>query len=247
MEFYDKKVAFLSIVGSHNYNLNTNTSDKDYKAFIIPTFDDLYNNKMFSKNIISEKTDLKVHDIRKLPDLLFKANVNYLEVLFSEELTINQDIKEWKLLDELIALKNKIAKMNLPYLYKACKGMYYNRIKRLNNGTQETIHLVEKYGYDTKQAYNAYRILDFAERFYQTDFKNFKKAIYYNEKEKIKLLNIRNGKYSKEEINEMIMKKFDNFNKLEEIYTKQSIDRELYDKLKELIKKLVCINLNYKF
>lgn len=38
-----------AIVGSHNYNLNTDTSDKDYKYFVLPTFDELYCGKFFSR------------------------------------------------------------------------------------------------------------------------------------------------------------------------------------------------------
>ena len=32
------------LVGSHNYNLNTEESDKDWKVFLYPSFDNLYNN-----------------------------------------------------------------------------------------------------------------------------------------------------------------------------------------------------------
>jgi len=37
------------LVGSHNYNLNNENSDKDYKIFVCPTFEDLYYNKKLSK------------------------------------------------------------------------------------------------------------------------------------------------------------------------------------------------------
>ena len=51
MELGNRKFAFKSLVGSHNYNLNIETSDKDYKVFVFPTFDDLYFN-IFIKNKI---------------------------------------------------------------------------------------------------------------------------------------------------------------------------------------------------
>ena len=47
--FGERKVVFKALVGSHNYNLNDETSDKDYKYFVLPTFDDLYTGKMFSQ------------------------------------------------------------------------------------------------------------------------------------------------------------------------------------------------------
>ena len=42
------KELFRVLTGSHNYNMNTPESDKDYKIFVLPTFDDLYHGKEFS-------------------------------------------------------------------------------------------------------------------------------------------------------------------------------------------------------
>lgn len=76
----EHKEIFRALVGSHNYNLNTETSDYDYKVFVAPTFDDLYFNKQYSKSIIGEEQDLDIHDVRKVSNLWWKANVNFLEV-----------------------------------------------------------------------------------------------------------------------------------------------------------------------
>ena len=68
-------------------------------------------------------------------------------------------------------------KMNLKYLYDACIGMHYNKMKYLEKGTEGTKHLVEKYGYDTKQAVHAWRILDFLRAFADNEFTDFIKTI----------------------------------------------------------------------
>ena len=83
MDLGGRKELFRALVGSHNYN-NTPESDKDYKIFIAPTFDDLYFNKQFSNSIIGETEDYDIHDIRKVSHLWWKANVNFIEVLFSK-------------------------------------------------------------------------------------------------------------------------------------------------------------------
>ena len=58
------------IVGSHNYNLTTENSDKDYKLFILPEFEDLYSGNLFSTpNVVSSTMDYDIHDIRQLPKL----------------------------------------------------------------------------------------------------------------------------------------------------------------------------------
>lgn len=75
------KLFMSALVGSHNYNLNTEHSDLDYKYFVFPTFDDLYYKKEIAKSKTSDYLDYEVHDIRKLSQLWWKANINFIEVL----------------------------------------------------------------------------------------------------------------------------------------------------------------------
>ncbi|MCS4475861.1 hypothetical protein JQ032_09960 [Clostridium botulinum] len=51
--------------------------------------------------------------------------------------------------------------MNLNSLFNSCIGMHKNKINNINKKTRETIELVKKYGYDTKQALHSYKLLDF--------------------------------------------------------------------------------------
>lgn len=92
MDFGGRKEIFRALVGSHNYNMNTPESDKDYKIFVAPTFNDLYFNKSYSNFIIGETEDYDIHDVRKLSNLLWKSNVNFMEVLFSEDIVINENV-----------------------------------------------------------------------------------------------------------------------------------------------------------
>lgn len=176
-----RKEIFRAIVGSHNYNLNDESSDKDYKVFVSPTFDDLYFGDMYHNSVITETVDYDYHDIRKLPELFWKANVNFLEVLFSEQIEISDDNKaDTKAILRAIFTwaRNDLAKMNLPYLYKSCIGMHITKKKQIDKGTSGTQYLVEQFGYDTKQAMHSVRILDFLKRFADSEFNDFKSAIY---------------------------------------------------------------------
>ena len=57
----NNRVSVLkALVGSHNYNLNTPESDKDYKLFVLPTYDDLYERKDYSVSVESSKEDIVV-------------------------------------------------------------------------------------------------------------------------------------------------------------------------------------------
>ncbi|WP_243426234.1 hypothetical protein [Clostridium botulinum] len=97
--------------------------------------------------------------------------------------------------------------MNLNSLFNSCIGMHKSKINNINKGTKGTIKLVKKYGYDTKQALHSYRLLDFLERYENTGFKDFKKALYYKDWEKEKVLNIKFGEFSLEEFKTIPMEK----------------------------------------
>lgn len=147
----ERTEVFRSLVGSHNYNLNTEGSDKDYKVFILPTFDDLYFNRSYSKSIIGADMDLDIHDLRKATDLWFKANINFLEVLYSSDIELkhnNLSIASHHDMLELISRRDEIARMNLPFLYSACIGMHKQKRHSVLKGTESTQVLVDQFGYD---------------------------------------------------------------------------------------------------
>lgn len=192
----DRLLAFKARVGSWEYNLQTETSDEDFKEFILPTFDDLYYGKMYSNQVIGEKEDVDTHDIRKLPELFVKANLNFLEVLYSTKIEINPLFEEE--INEIFAMRDDIVTMNLPQLYKSCRGMHKNKMSLLEKGTEGTMHLVEEFGYDTKQAQHAFRCENFLVRFANLGFKNFEDAIRYGGLAKDLMTNIRSGEFTLE-------------------------------------------------
>ena len=164
-----------ALVGSHNYNINTETSDKDYKVFVFPTFDDLYYKKEIAKSKTSDQLDYEVHDVRKLSQLWWKANINFIEVLFSQDIMYHIDENN-NLVQFIEQNKNELATMNLPYLYDACMGMSLRKQKDMLTDSPARHNNIEKYGYDTKSACHTIRVLDFLVRLIQFDF-SFGKAI----------------------------------------------------------------------
>jgi predicted nucleotidyltransferase len=185
-----RKDSFKALVGSHNYNLNTPESDKDYKVFFYPSFDDLYSGEKYSKAKTSETEDVEYHDIRKLPDMLWKSNVNFVEVLFSQEV-----IRYDGLYNALHSKREEIAQMNLPYLYDACMGMFYKKKKEFERDLYK-----DDWKKVCKHVMSATRIVEFLERYISSNW-NFKEAIYYNNNEFNRnfLLNIRNGSFKSED------------------------------------------------
>lgn len=232
-----RETLLKSLVGSHNYNLNTKDSDKDYKLFVAPTFEDLYKGEKFTEQVVTATEDYTIHDIRKLTDLLFKANVNFLEVLASNEISIREDSSE---LEEILSLKNDIFKMNLPHLFNGCKGMHLQKMKLLDKGTEGTQHLVDEFGYDTKQALHAYRCMRVIVDFEETGFNDFEGAIRYGGEDLEFMMSIRNGFFEKEVFENFAQHyRESTFMKLAEKYGQQPVNYELKEHLESLVMKLV--------
>ncbi|AYP68327.1 nucleotidyltransferase [Bacillus phage vB_BcoS-136] len=236
----ERRVILKALVGSHNYNLNTSESDKDYKAFVLPTFEDLYKGDMFSEQIIGENEDVDTHDIRKLVNLFFKSNINFLEILYSKNISMTFS----KELKKVFDLKDELVKINLPHLFNACGGMHLNKMKQLYKGTEGTQHLVDKFGYDTKQALHAYRVLNFIDRFAQSDFTDFKEAITYTGEDRDFMLSIKHGEFDAENFENFV--KFyheSRFQGLKEKYHSIKPNLELKEELEKTIMNLVKNNL----
>lgn len=221
-----------------------------YKSITLPSFDDLY-----LANIIEESCALEtdttregICDIRKYIKHLVKPDIYFIESLFSDEIILNSAIcnKSKSLVQELINYRNDIAKMNLSYLYDSCIGIYKSKLHSLLNSTTKTEHLIKNYGYNTEQAFEAWRLLDFLRSFADTNFSDFKSALTYtdtNPKNHF-LKRLYNGEFSLNEFNEIIEDTFkhieDNFKTL---YKNSPIDEHLQHRLYEISKELFKVNL----
>ena len=237
-----RKVVYCARVGSYNYGLHNEFSDKDYKVFVMPTFEDLYTGNMYSYSYTSDKLDYTVHDVRKLISLWWKSNVNFIEVLFTDDYYIGIEKFEYFLQN-----RESIAKMNIPYLYNSCNGMYMSKIKRLHQYSEANEFMKEEYGYNTKEACHATRIMKIVLDLVDHDFRFFD-AINYESRPIIKslFLDIKNGNYSErswELITKPILERFkDEEFKLKvtvctpNVLLKTKMDNLVQDMVKEYLK-----------
>ena len=238
----ERKIILKTLVGSHNYNLNDNNSDRDYKIFVAPTFDDLYSGHIHTKSHVGESEDYTIHDIRKIPQLFWKSNINFIELLYSKKIDYNASI--FPEIDAMFKLRDKLVKMNLPYLYNACFGNAHNKYKNLEKGTSGTQHLIEKFGYDTKEALHCYRMFDFLQRFSKTNFNNFQQAVSYEGQEREFMFGIKHGNYTLIQFKEMVMRlKTEVETNIKPHYSEQKPQHEFLDELNYLIKDLVRKNI----
>jgi predicted nucleotidyltransferase len=181
-----REVVLTALVGSHMYNLNRPSSDKDYKHFVLPTFEDLYKKVSFTTTSITDTVDYEVHDVRRLGEFLWKANPAYLQVLYST------DYQQWvDGLSFLLLQREKWSTMNLWGFFMATYGTH-----------KEKMASFAKNGWDTKQAGHALRLLFLLERYAKTGDMAHMFWFEKNDWQRGLLLDVLNGKYSQEEFTE---------------------------------------------
>ncbi len=243
-DFNGRKEIFRALVGSHNYNLNTSESDKDYKIFVNPTFDDLYFNRYYNDSIVGEIGEYNIRDVRKIGNSLWKSNFDFMEMLFSDEIIISNDVRlsTKEHLNWIFNNKNELAKINLTYLFNTCINIHlFYKFKSIDDFIKSNKNLYEKkYGYDTKSAEHSIRILMFLEKFCLNNFSNFKSAIWMTGADKDFLLHIKNGGLSKDKFlsySEQLKNRIENTYK--EKYYKNEPNEELYEELILRLKEIV--------
>lgn len=167
-----RDIVFTSLFGSHNYNMANEHSDKDYKVFVAPSFDDLMNGKRFSKNVVGADVDYTIADIRNFPLYLFKANINFLETLFSIDYACTD-----KNMQFFLDNRDKIARMNLRYFFKSNRGMAYNKYTRIYKFNDASKYMKQEYGYNVKEAAHSIRVLMTFIMFKNNGFEDFSSAL----------------------------------------------------------------------
>lgn len=235
-EFDGHKIVISSLVGSWASNLNTENSDEDWKYFVAPTFDDLYNGNMFSSASVSDTLDYDVHDIRKLSELLWKGNLNFISVLFG---------RDWYCDDGLFWIfdnADKLGEMNLPCMYNSTMGMHYEKMSTLLKGTGNTQVLIDKYGYDTKQACHALRCLYVLNRI--SDGMSMREALWFDGLDRAMLIGVKNGNLPLDHFRDYVsVWRSMNDDRIKAWFSNQVADESMKIILDRRIKEFIRINL----
>ena len=89
---------FVALQGSWNYMLDYEKSDVDTKALILPNFKQIVLNKkvISTTHIMENNEQLDLKDIRVMFENFWKQNINFLEILFTNYVTVNPSyLKEY--------------------------------------------------------------------------------------------------------------------------------------------------------
>lgn len=129
----EDRIIGLFLVGSQNYGTATDTSDVDTKLLIVPSLDDIYNNKKGESYTFKipdgSGEQMVVKDIRCVLKEFRKQNLNILEILFTEYKIINPIYKDFWV--ELEKNKEEIVRYDQISAVKTTKGIALNAYSRL--------------------------------------------------------------------------------------------------------------------
>lgn len=168
----DYEVVGLFLQGSQNYKLDVYTddymSDIDSKVIILPTFNDfILNKEPVSTTIILDNNEhIDVKDIRIMFTMFKKANISYLELLFTDFKIINP--KYQHIVDKLMEIRDDI--IDYPRFCKACYGMTLEKRKALCHPYPTIKEKIDKWGFDPKQLHHIIRLHFVLAMLYETRY-----------------------------------------------------------------------------
>lgn len=149
------RVFYVALYGSQNYNIDTPTSDFDWKAIIVPSLEDLVNqHKPTSKVYEYQWGQIEVKDIRNYIESAVKVNVNFIELL-STEYFYSPDMENAMKLRSFF--KPLLDEQGEIYL-RACRWMMEQKFHALRHPYPSKLGVLAEFGYDPKQLCHIVRL-----------------------------------------------------------------------------------------
>ena len=162
-QYYPKEqILGVFLYGSQNYDLDCFNSDVDTKAIYIPTFEETVFNKPISKELkLDNGEHCEVKDIREFVNCLYKQNINFVEVLFTQYFVINPKYEKiWN--DYFIKAKEEIARYDIN---KAVHSMSHQASHTLSQAENQLTSGINP----CKKVANAARLVYFLQRYLNTE------------------------------------------------------------------------------
>ena len=159
------EVVGVFLQGSQNYGLAHEGSDIDTKAIIVPSFYDFALNRkpVSTTHILETNEHIDLKDIRLMFDCFRKQNINFVEILFSKYILLNE--KYAHCFKPLLERAEEVARYNQYAAINCMVGMSYEKLKALEHPYPSLLDKIEKFGYDPKQLHHILRINDFIKRY----------------------------------------------------------------------------------
>lgn len=158
-------ICACALYGSQNYGLDSEHSDVDTRAVIIPNLHTIALGKsmLSTTHVCSNDEHIDLKDVRLYVDNLRKQNLTYIETLFTSYVMINELYKkDWEILSKN---REMIARLNPIKAVKTMQGLAYRKYKDLEHPYPTKMDLINTYGYDQKQLLHLARIGNYLKRY----------------------------------------------------------------------------------
>jgi predicted nucleotidyltransferase len=239
-DWLSKNLVYLAITGSQSYGISTNNSDVDYYGIVVPPKEIIFphlNGKVLGFGTYNDKFenwaeahiqhenveyDFMIFNIIKAFQLIMVGNPNQIDNLFVTDDCI-EHITE---VGQMIRDNRKL------FLSKECLfkfiGFASGQLKRIKSGHQSVnpkkIELIKKFGYDVKEASHIPRLLNQIEQILTIGDLDLHKNNQI-------LLEIRNGKWTIDQIEKFYENKIKYLNSLTTIAVPEKPDENAIRKL----------------
>lgn len=244
------RIIGVFLQGSQNYLLDTEFSDIDTKAILIPSWEDVcFNYKPISTTHIrdnEEHIDLK--DVRLYFQTFRKQNLNFMEILFTKYKIINPKYaEEWKILERHA---EDIARYDPVGAVKTMKGIAMEKWHAMEHRYPSKIEIIDKFGYDPKQLHHLLRVEEYIQRYINEEL--YCECLMSQKAEYLKdVKSPVNPKYSLETARRVgqdaldhILEIYDNYVKTHEQIIDEDVDDLLNMVQEKLMRKSITHSLN---
>lgn len=189
--FWNDRLILRVYAGSHSYGTNTKESDEDFRGIAIPPASYLLGMDHWEQHE-QKDPDTVIYSLTKFVKLAIGNNPNILDALFVAKnhiLFINEFGQELRELRYAFLSKQ---------VYKTYGGYAYAQLQKMvrvdKDAQGKRLATIQKYGYDTKNAMHLIRLLKMGIEILTEGEVN---VLRHDNRE---LMDIRNGKYTREEI-----------------------------------------------
>lgn len=166
LKFFDENnIVGIFLQGSQNYGLDVDGSDIDTKLIVTPTFNDIVRavNPISTTHVRENDEHIDFKDVRLYVKTFLRQNPNFLEILFTQYFSINDNYKDaWM---QLVENRESIARYDVFANIKAIRGVAMEKYHALEHRYPSKADIIDTYGYDPKQLHHLLRMEDFFERY----------------------------------------------------------------------------------
>lgn len=174
-KYPENDVLYCGLYGSQNYGMDTEASDVDTKAMLLPTTKEV----ILGKKRVSAEVEMAdgslctVKDVRGMFDEFMKNNTAFIEILYTKYALTNVAFVEE--VGDLREHRDLLANHDPLRLMHQLHGLGVQKYVAFEKPFAGKLDILDKYGYDLKQLHHLCRVRHFMEDY--MDYKDYSSCL----------------------------------------------------------------------